>query len=353
MFDLKKELRWAQIKTGIIITLALAILFLSVFFAGSIERLLRPRIEIRAAIPDVKGLKKGAPVWMFGIEEGSVKDINLDPRYGTVVTISLYRKALGFLKKDSTVTILTMGLLGDKYVELAAGTPEAPPINAGDMLRGAAQIDIKDVMETGGASIQKMNDFIEKLGKLVEKIEESKGTLSRLLEDPSLYDNLAESSKSLSLVAKDIRDGRGTIGMLVKDPSLYDRLASTSKSLDDFSRKLASGSGTMKKLVEDDRLYNRLVGAASSVEEFGKKLNDSSGTMHKLIEDPELYENLNRTSLRISLILDKIDKGEGAAGALIRDEEMARDLKETVRELRELTEDIRQQPGKYFKFSLF
>ncbi len=353
MFDLKKQLRWAQVKAGIIITLALAILFLSVFFAGSIERVIHPKSRVKAAIHDVKGLKKGAPVWMFGIEEGSVEDISLDPRYGTVVTISIYKKALGFLKKDSTVGILTMGLLGDKYVELTPGTPEAAPLEAGDMIRGTAQIDLKDVMETGGASIQKMNDFIEKLGKLVEKIEESKGTLSRLLEDPSLYDNLAESSKSLSLIAKDIKDGRGTIGMLVKDPSLYERLASTSKSLDDFSRKLSSGSGTMKKLVEDDFLYNRLVGAASSVEEFGKKLNNSSGSLHRFIEDPELYENLNRTSLRISSILDKIDKGEGAAGALLRDEEMAEDLKETMRELKKLTEDIREKPGKYFKFSLF
>lgn len=353
MFDLKKQLRWAQVKVGIIISLALVILFLSVFFAGSIDKLLHPKVEIKAAMRDVKGLKKGAPVWVYGIEEGSVENISLDPHYGTVVTLSIFKGVLGYLRKDSTASVLTMGLLGDKYIELTPGTSKAEPLKAGDVIAGTAQIDLKEVMEAGGASMQKMNDFIQKLGKLVEKIEKSKGSLAGFLDDPALYDNLKESSRYLSLITKDIRNGRGTAGMLVKDPSLYERLASASKSLEGFSRKIESGSGTMNKLIEDDLLYNRLVGAASSMEELGKKLNNSSGTFNKLIENPELYENLNRASLHISSILDRIDNGEGAAGVLIRDEEMAKDLKETVRELKKLTEDIRQQPRRYFKFSIF
>lgn len=353
MFDLKKQVRWAQIKTGIIITLALVILFLSVFFAGSIERLIYPKIKIRAAFSDVKGLKKGAPVWVYGIEEGSVENISLDAKYGTVVTISVYKKVLGFLKKDSTASVLTMGLLGDKYIELDPGTSKASPLEAGDMIRGASQIDLKDVMATSGQSVQKINDFIEKMGRLAERLEKSKGTLSKFLEDPSLYDNLKESSRYLGLIARDISEGRGTVGMLVKDPSLYERLAATSKSLEGFSRKLENGSGTLNRLVEDDLLYNRLVGAASSIQEFGGKLNSSSGTVSKLIEDPALYDNLNKTSLHISSILEKIDRGEGPAGALVEDKELAKDIKETVVQLKKLMEDIKEQPQKYFKFSVF
>jgi phospholipid/cholesterol/gamma-HCH transport system substrate-binding protein len=353
MFDLKKQLRWAQVKVGIIISLALAILFFGVFFAGSIDRLLYPKVLIKASMRDVKGLKNGAPVWVYGIEEGSVENIALDQQYGTLVTIAIYRSVLGYLKSDATATVLTMGLLGDKYIELNPGTGGTPPLKAGEVIRGTAQIDMKEVMEAGGESMQKMNDFISKLGNLVEKIETSKGTLSRFLEDPSLYDNLLESSKTISLIAKDMANGNGTLGLLVKDPSLYERLSSSSKSLEVFSRKLGSGTGTLNKLMEDDLLYERLAGAASSMEEFGKKLNSNSGTLGRLIADPTLYENLNRTSLRISSILDRIEKGEGAAGTLIKDEEMAKDMKETVKELKRLTEDIRERPRRYFKFSLF
>ncbi len=353
MFDLKKQLRWAQVKVGLIISLAILILFLSVFFAGSIERLIHPKVEIKTAMKDVKGLKKGAPVWVYGIEEGSVENISLDSRYGTVVTISLYRSVLAYLKEDATTSVLTMGLLGDKYIELNPGSSSAGPLRPGEVIPGATQIDLKEVMEAGGNSMQKMTDFMDKLGGLVEKIDKSKGSLASFLDDPSLYENLRESSRQLALITKEIREGRGTIGMMVKDPSLYDRLASASKSLEGFSRKIEGGSGTLNKLIEDDLLYQRLAGAASSMEEFGNKLNTSSGTLGKFIEDPGLYENLSRASIRLSSILDRIENGEGAAGTLLRDENMAREMKETVGELRKLTEDIRREPRKYFKFSLF
>jgi phospholipid/cholesterol/gamma-HCH transport system substrate-binding protein len=353
MFDLKKQIRWAQVKTGIIISIALVILFLGVFFAGSIDRVVNPKVSIKATMSDVKGLKKGAPVWIYGIEEGSVQNINLDPQYGTVVTISVYKKVLRFLKKDATATVLTMGLLGDKYVELSPGTSKAAPLAEGDMINGAAQTDLKDVMETAGQSIKKVTEFVDKMGKLVEKIESSKGTLSRFLDDPALYDNLKASTKNLAAITSDITNGKGSVGLLLKDPSLYERLSASSKSLEAFSKKLESGSGTLNKLLDDDQLYARLLGAATSADEVGKKLNSPSGTIGKLIADPSLYENLSAASQRLSSILDRIDKGEGAAGVLFRDDATAAELKETVKELRMLTEDIRKRPSRYFKFSLF
>jgi hypothetical protein len=45
--------------------------------------------------------------------------------------------------------------------------------------------------------------------------------------------------------------------------------------------------------------------------------------------------------------------GRRTAGSLIRDEKLAQELKDTIRELRELTSDIRDNPTKYFKFSIF
>lgn len=353
MFDLKKQLRWAEIKVGIIISLALATLFLSVFFAGSIESFFYPKVRIKAAISDVKGLKRGAPVWVYGIEEGSVEDISLHPEFGTVVTISIYKRVLGYLKEDSTASVITMGLLGDKYIELNPGRSQKAALKPGDLIRGTRQLDMKDVMETGASSIQKINDFIEKLGNLVEKIETSEGTLARFLEDPSLYDNLKDSSKSLSLIVRDVQGGKGSLGLLVNDRQLYDRLTAASKSLETFSLKLENGSGTMNRLIEDRLLYDRLVGAASSMEDFGKKLNNPAGTVGKLVADPELYDNLNDASKRISLILSRIEKGEGTAGVLVKDDVLAKDVKETVAELKKLMEDIRQHPQKYFKFSVF
>jgi len=319
MFDIKKQLLWSKLKVGLVMTVALCTLFITVFFAGGIEKLLSPRIELKAQLQNAKGLRKGAPVWLSGIEVGSVKSINLNPEYGTIITLSVDKKDLKFLRKDSEASVLTMGLLGDKYVELSSGSPGAEPIKPGDMIKGAAMIDLKDAVEISVSSIKKMSDFINKLDSLVTKFETSEGTVVKFLTDPEIYNDLRDISKNLSVVLHEIKDGQGTITMLLHDPSLY----------------------------------NRMLAATSSVEEFTLVLNDRQGTLRQLAEDPTLYENLTRASQQLSSILEKIDAGEGIAGDLITDKKLAGDLKDTVTEIRELTKDMRDNPKKYFKFSLF
>ena len=353
MFDIKKQFLWSKLKVGLVMTLALFTLFITVFFSSSIENLLSPKVELKAQIQNVKGLRKGAPVWVSGIEVGSVKNISLHPEYGTIVTLAVNKNTLDFLRKDSEASILTMGLLGDKYIELTGGSPKAEPIKPGDMINGMAVIELKDVVEISASSIKKMSDFINKLDHLVTKIEKGEGTVAKFLTDPAIYENLKDISATLSSVLHEIKDGQGTVRMLLQDPTLYEKLVATTSSLEELSRKLNNGSGTLNKLIEDPSLYNRMLAATSSFEEFTLVLNDKQGTLRRLAEDPDLYESLSRASQQLSSIMEKIESGEGIAGELITDKELAGNLKDTITDIRGLTKDMKENPKKYFKFSLF
>ena len=353
MFDIKKQLMWSKLKVGLLISLALAVLFLTVFFAGSIERIFSPKIDIRAQIGDVKGLRKGAPVWLSGVEIGSVKRIKLHKDFGALVTLSIRKSALSFIKKGAHASVLTMGLLGDKYVELSGGDPEARPVEPGEMIEGMAQVEMKDVMETSVHSIQRLNDLIKRFDHLVAMIEKGEGTVAKLLSDPSLYHNLSGASKTLSLTLEEMRNARGTVKRLIEDPALYESMLAAASSVEDFGKKLNEGSGTLRKLIEDPSLYERLLSTASSMEGFTKSLNQGSGTLRMLAEDPDLYVNLNRASQKLSSILERIERGEGVAGALVGDRELAVALKDTVAEVRDLVQDIRNHPKRYFSFSIF
>lgn len=326
MFDTKKQLRWSKLKVGLVITLAFLIMIVAIFFAGGIKEMFSPRIELKAQFMDAKGLRRGAPVWIFGMEVGSVKNINLDPVHGAIVTISVDKSVQKSIKRDAQANILTMGLLGDKYIELSTGSSLAEPIHPGEMIKGGTQIEFSDIMVTVAVAIGKMGEFITKLDNLVVKMETSEGTVAKFLKDPAIYDNLNQTTKKLSLLLEDIKNSRGTMKMLMDDPSLY----------------------------------NRMLSAASSIEEFSRKLNEGSGTLKRLVEDPELYENLKRGSAQLSSILEGIDKGKGVAGALIRDEELTKELsgallefKKLSAELEALVKDVKEHPKKYLKFSIF
>ncbi len=326
MFDMKKQLAWSKLKVGLVITLALLLLFLTVFFAGGIKNIFTPEIRIKAQIKDVRGLRAGSPVWYSGVEIGKVENIELNPEYGTLVTISINRDAARLINKDVKATILTLGLLGDKYVELSNGSPQAGPIKPGDMIKGATQIELQDIVNASAKSIQKITEVLDKFTGFLENVETHKGTIAKLFTDPAVYDNLKNATLSLSLILKDFRESKGTMKMLVEDPSLY----------------------------------NKMLRTASSMEEFSKKVNEGQGTLMKLAQDPSLYENLNTASKQLSSILERIDAGEGAAGSLIRDKELTKDMKETltdlkssVSEFKDLIKDIREHPKRYLKLSIF
>ncbi len=371
MFDMRKQLRWAKLKVGVVITLGLLVLLVAVFFAGGIEKIFSQKVDLKVQFQDVRGLRIGAPVWIFGTEVGSVRKIDLDRLSGALVTISLQKSVQGFIKKDARASIMTMGLLGDKYIELNIGSPKAESLERGEVIKGSFPVEISEVMETAGVSIGKIGDFIEKLDSLILKIDKGEGTLAKFLTDPSIYDNLNRSVKTLSLTLEEVKESRGTLKMLVEDPSLYQRMVSAVSSIEEFAkktnesvgeitRKINESQGTLKKLIEDPSLYEKTLSAVSSIEQFGKKLNEESGTLKKLVQDPQLYENLNEGSARLSSILKRIDQGEGIAGALLKDKEMIKELEETLDEfkgaageLKELLKDIKANPKKYLKFSVF
>jgi phospholipid/cholesterol/gamma-HCH transport system substrate-binding protein len=326
MFDMKKQLAWSKLKVGLVITLALSLLFLTVFFAGGIKGIFTPEIRIKAQIKDVRGLRAGSPVWYSGVEIGKVENIELNPEYGTLVSISINRDAARLIKKDVKATILTQGLLGDKYVELSNGSPQAGPIKPGDMIKGAAQIELQDIVNASAKSIQKITEVLDKFSGFLENVEPGKGTIAKFFTDPAVYDNLKNTTLSLSLILKDFRESHGTMKLLVEDPSLY----------------------------------NKMLRTASSMDEFSKKVNEGQGTLMRLAQDPALYENLNTASKQLSSILERIDAGEGTAGSLIRDKELTKDMKETltdlkssVSEFKDLIKDIREHPKRYLKFSIF
>lgn len=317
---------WSKLKAGIVVTLALVLIFLTMLFAGSIENLFVPKIDVKAQIKDVKGLRKGAPVWVSGIEIGFVKDMELNPEYGTMVTMSIKKDAMKFVRKDSKANILTMGLLGDKYIEMSNGSAAAGPIGPGDIIQGKAQPDIKDLVDASTESLGKATEFVDKLGNFIEEVQKGEGVVARLIRDPALYDDLRETTANLSRIMADFRKSQGTIKRLIDDPSLYNRMAS----------------------------------ATSSLEAFGKKMNEGTGTLQKLVDDPALYDNLNRASRQLNAVMAELDAGKGAAGALLKDKELAVELREsiaglreTVEELKGLTRDIKANPKKYFNFSLF
>jgi phospholipid/cholesterol/gamma-HCH transport system substrate-binding protein len=319
MYDYEKQLTRSKLKIGIVVTLALLIILITVMFAGNIEKLFVPRVKIYAMFGDVQGLREGSPVWFSGVEIGSVGSIEFTSEQRIKVEMTISSATLKYLKKDSVATILTLGLLGDKYVEIKPGSKEGESLKTEDIIPGISQVEIQDVVETGHESVESLNKFINMLEGILVEIEKEEGTVLKFLKDPSVYDNLQETAGELSDLVKRIKTGRGSIG----------------------------------RLINEDRLYRNIESSTEDIKLFTNRLSTSEGTVNRLIKDESLYENINAVSEKLNILLDSINKGEGVMGGLVKDDQLSKELKTTLKELNELIKDIKEHPKKYFKFSIF
>jgi phospholipid/cholesterol/gamma-HCH transport system substrate-binding protein len=70
-------------------------------------------------------------------------------------------------------------------------------------------------------------------------------------------------------------------------------------------------------------------------------------------EIPKTFINANRSIEKFSQILEKINSGEGSLGLLLHNDSLYIDLQKSASDLNKLLEDIRLNPKKYVRFSVF
>jgi phospholipid/cholesterol/gamma-HCH transport system substrate-binding protein len=74
---------------------------------------------VYATFDEIGGLKPRAPVALSGVKVGQVKAITLDPAYRARVELDLVPTLE--LPVDTSASIVTSGVLGDRYVQLQLG----------------------------------------------------------------------------------------------------------------------------------------------------------------------------------------------------------------------------------------
>src|SRR6202000_2595281 len=96
--------------------IALAYLSISI---GGIEWPGGNNLKVSAGFDETGGLTVGAPVVISGVRVGEVSKISLDPTYRARVDMDL--KGDLKLPVDTSASIVTSGVLGDRYISLQLG----------------------------------------------------------------------------------------------------------------------------------------------------------------------------------------------------------------------------------------
>ena len=109
-----------------------AVVFLALQAANLLTLNFQSGYRITARFDNIGGLKPQAAVRSAGVVVGRIESINFDDKiYQARVVLSLNKNYV--FPKDSSLKILTSGLLGEQYIGIEAGADEANLAN-GDMV---------------------------------------------------------------------------------------------------------------------------------------------------------------------------------------------------------------------------
>jgi phospholipid/cholesterol/gamma-HCH transport system substrate-binding protein len=346
-----KTLTWTELRVGLVALASLLILAVTILYVGGGGGSpLAPKYQVRALMWDVNGLKAGAPVRVGGVEVGHVTRVEFaGAGAGGMVEVGmrLDRRVKDRVTTKSEVTLGSLGLLGERAVDISAGIG-GTPVEDGGYVSAAAFDPFKGLLSDASQSTTHLR-------RILSRMDAGEGAVGRFLRDDELYQRMVDVSLRLEKVLDKLESSRGPLGRLVNDRALADSLAASARGLEAFATRLEAGQGTLGALSKDDALAADLKSLTSRLDDLLGRMQRGEGTAGRLVQDDSLYRRIDGASARLDSLLDRLDRGEGTAARLIRDPELYDGASTTLDELRSFISELRRDPRKYLrvKVSLF
>ncbi len=191
-----------EAKTGILVLVSLITLGALLLKVGNFG-LFKKGYTIRSQFHYTAGVKKNAPVRLSGVDVGEVKDLVLHYGDETLIETVLRIDEGVKIRKDSKMYVTTLGLMGEKYVEIKAGTAAAEYANEGDEIPSQDPVRLEELIEMAtkvAGDVGKMAQDISRVADNVDGVlNDNKPKLSRI------FDNLEYTSENFRDFSEDLK----------------------------------------------------------------------------------------------------------------------------------------------------
>lgn len=282
MPDINHNHTWTlEFKVGLMTISALIILMVGLLFVNNFQ--FGPGGRVATVSFDFLGdLKTNAPVeYAGGIKVGYVKDIRVGNNQALVdlqITNDDFK-----LRQDSQIALYSAGLLGSRYVQIAADLGTGPELGKGDILVG------KDS--------NNLDLTFSELGDVMESFE-------RMMGDPKAKENFLHSFDNMN------------------------------KATDQLLALTVESRAKVEKIIDElARSSNQTPELMANAQKISKNLADLTDALNKQQMSQSL-KNLNNTLKVMNEVANDVHDGKGTLGVLLKDPQVADDVKSLVEELK-------------------
>jgi phospholipid/cholesterol/gamma-HCH transport system substrate-binding protein len=303
------------LKVGIFATICLVILAVLVWKIEDLNPFKPKGQRIAALFDSVAGLDDKATVRIAGVRVGQVDGVVLDGRRARV---SLLLERQVNLPAGTIARVASLGLLGEKYIELVPGPEGGPPLAPNAVLPGETPPSFDEAMaklNKIGDSIQQMTgslaggDLGGSLNRLMGDLQatseqirlmvmENRVALSSTIRNADAASailarelpRLAEQmNRTMSQIEGILAENRGNVaGSTENIRTVTSKLQTSVDNLNKISDKIANGEGTIGKLVNSDEAYNEVVSTLDSIQTGVQSLSSTIGAINKFKIDLDM-----------------------------------------------------------------
>jgi phospholipid/cholesterol/gamma-HCH transport system substrate-binding protein len=295
--------RRTEIEVGLTVLAAVGILLWGVTWLKEFQIQRSVRVW-QVMFTQTGGLSSSDEVQVNGLKKGSVRAVHLTGD-GVIVDLALSSEVT--LTRDSRVTIRNIGLMGEKVIAVDLRSTGGAWTEK-DTIPGGYDKGLPEVMGDVASTISAVTELTGKLATLVSATDKS--------------GDLSATMKNVRLTSEELR---GTVN---------ESHRSLRTTLDNF----AAASKTAKGLTTDREA------------QLSKAIGDFASAAEKL---DRLSGRLDSLSAVMHSVTAKVDRGDGTLGRMVNDRKLYTDLAATVDSMRALITDVKKNPKRYFKVSVF
>ena len=268
------------------------------------------------------GLVVSNPVTLNGLQIGQVNVLTFDAKHNGKIICELYIKGDYPFPKNSIARIRSSSLLGSKEVAIVLG-------NSGNIANNGDTL-VTEIEASLGAEVNKQ------LAPLKRKAE-----------------NLISSIDSVVIIIQQVLNKNTRESLVLAIDHVKDALAN-----------IAHATNTLDTLMSTQR--KNIAGIIVNVESISRNLKQNNEKITHIINNlsdvsdslvkakiPATIMQVNQAVKSLTATLDKVNKGEGSLGLLVNDQKLYIDLENAARNLNLLIEDLKANPKKYLKISVF
>lgn len=351
----RKQMSWAELRVGIFVLVGLFILILAIFYVTG-SGFWGPKYTLRTYLPEVDGLESGAPVQLDGVPIGNVDTVRLNehpsmPEESVIVTFRVDKRFQSEIRTDSTASLMTQGLLGDRYVAVTRGF-KGTVIPANGIVPGQEKNPMQQIEERGADVMRNLQELSQDLGKIVSDIQKGNGTLGKFLTDPSMFNNLNHAVKTMDTMLTAIQQGKGTLGKFIVSDDVYNKTDAIIGDVHDMTSAIRGQKGLAGRLIYDPSLGQDVKQIASNTNKIVAGVQQGQGSLGKFVKDDALYNDLRDASANVKDATGKLNSNQGTLGKLFSDPALYDNMTGLSGDLRLLINDFRRDPKKFLRIKV-